>query len=239
MKDEASMVEILRPDAPGRVLLTAEHASEELPPGVHWPAADAWLKGTHWALDLGAAELTRELSEALNAPAVLARFSRLWIDANRPAGSDTLFREQAEGREIALNRELDAAERERRLSACYRPYHAAIDAALAASPADVVFAIHTFTPVYEGEARTLGVGVLFEHEQALATRVAEALSPLGVSVALNEPYSGRAGMIYAASYHAGRHGRRALELEVRQDLCVDADFRAKLVDLLDAELFRG
>ncbi len=62
--------------------------------------------------------------------------------------------------------------------------------------------------------------------------VASALEPLEHPVALNEPYSGRLGMIYSASHHAGRHGRRALELEVRQDLSVDADFRARLVPLV-------
>lgn len=238
MAVETEAVKILRPNAGGLVLLTAEHASGALPDGKPWPEEDGWIVDTHWAVDLGAAELTRELSEALDAPAVLARFSRLWVDANRPLNSDTLFRSVAEGRDIELNRQLDDATRRARLDDCYHPYHDAIDDVVVGSPAEVIFAIHSFTPVYEGQRRSLGVGVLFEHEEAMARRVADALAPLGVPVAMNEPYSGRAGMIYSATHHAEKHGRRALELEVRQDLCVDPSFRAALIECLDAKLFR-
>jgi len=232
MTQASDAVEILLPEGRSHVLLTSEHAGGDLPPGEAWPEADAWLRETHWAVDLGAAALTRELSVALHAPAVLARYSRLWVDANRPEDSDTLFREMAEGRPVALNRGLSAAQREARMERCYAPYHAAVDATLAASEASIVFAIHSFTPLYEGEPRSLGVGVLFDREEQLAKDVASALAPLPQPVALNEPYSGRLGMIYSASHHAQRHGRRALELEVRQDLCVDAAFRAQLVPLL-------
>ena len=225
-------VEVLRPQGRGHVLLTSEHAGEALPEGVDWPAQDEWLRGTHWAVDLGAAALTRELSAAMDAPAILARYSRLWADANRPHDSDTLFRELAEGRPVALNQSLSPAERTRRLEHCYAPYHAAVRETLAASAARVVFAIHSFTPVYEGERRSLALGVLFDREEELACEVARALEALGQPVALNEPYSGRLGLIYSASVHAEAHGCRALELEVRQDLCVDASFRAELTEVL-------
>ncbi|NCQ62277.1 MAG: hypothetical protein GW913_16615, partial [Myxococcales bacterium] len=76
------------------------------------------------------------------------------------------------------------------------------------------------------------LGVLFDREEELACEVARALEALGQPVALNEPYSGRLGLIYSASLHAEAHGRRALELEVRQDLCVDASFRAELTEVL-------
>ena len=64
--------------------------------------------GTQWSVDLGADELTVELAQALGSPAVLARFSRLLVDANRPADSSTLFRDEAEGRPVRLNTELTA-----------------------------------------------------------------------------------------------------------------------------------
>ena len=54
----------------------------------------------------------------------------------------------------------------------------------------------------------------------------------GFLVALNEPYSGREGLIYAAERHAGTHGRRALELEVRQDLATDPSARRQIVGAL-------
>jgi len=65
------------------IILTCEHASERMPEPFRFPEEDAWLVGTHWAYDLGAADLTRELADAIGAAAVLSRFSRLLIDPNR------------------------------------------------------------------------------------------------------------------------------------------------------------
>lgn len=214
------------------LVLTAEHASERMPAPWEWPEADRWLVGTHWAYDIGAAELTRELAEGLGATAILARFTRLLADPNRPESDPTLFREVAEGHPVALNQSLSPEERARRLERLWRPYHAAVDEAVRGSHAPLVLAIHTFTPIYEGEVRELEVGVLFDREEDLAVELADALRAVGLNVALNEPYSGRAGLIYSAHRHAETHGRRALELEVRQDLAVEEVFRARLIGVL-------
>jgi len=214
------------------LFLTCEHASERLPDGYAWPPADLRLVGTHWAFDPGAAELVDELAAALDAPAVLSRFSRLVVDPNRPADADTLFRTEAEGLPVELNRSVDEAEAARRLARFHRPYHDAIDARLAVHAAEVLFSVHTFTPVYEGQVRRVEVGVLFDTQEELAVAAAKAIAAAGFATALNEPYSGRAGLIYAAERHAGAHGRKALELEVRQDLAVRPEVRARLVAVL-------
>ena len=223
-----------RADAP--VFLTCEHASEDLPDGEAWPEPDLRLRGTHWAFDLGAREITLELAAALSAPAVLATFSRLWIDPNRPLDSETLFREVADGEPILLNQSLDAAARERRIEQHYRPFHAAIDRRLGATRCPIVLAIHTFTPLYEGQPRKVELGVLFDHEDELGQRWTEHLHALGHDARANEPWSGKAGLIHVAQTHADAHGRRAMELEVRQDLAVDPGFRARLIPELVAML---
>ena len=76
------------------------------------------------------------------------------------------------------------------------------------------------------------IGVLFDEEEPLAEDVARVLREAGFIVAMNEPYSGRDGLIYSAARHAAAHGKRALELEVRQDLAVSEAFRARLVPVL-------
>ncbi len=209
--------------------LTCEHASQRMPEPWEWPAADHWLVGTHWAYDIGAAELVRELVEEVGGVAVLSRFTRLLADPNRPEGSPTLFRTAADGHAVELNRGLSEAERERRLERLWRPYHRAVDEAVAGSRSAVALSVHTFTPVYEGAQRRLEVGVLFDREQELARALGDALAAEGLWVELNEPYSGKEGLIYAIDRHARAHGRRAVELEVRQDLAVDDFFRARLV----------
>lgn len=214
------------------VFLTCEHASERLPEGYGWPEEDRWLVGTHWAYDLGAAEIVRELSVALSAPAVLSRFSRLLIDPNRSEDDDTLFRLEAEGRQVALNRDLDDAERARRIERMYQPFHGAIDRGLGPHGAEILFSIHSFTPVYEGQTRAMEIGVLYNTQDELGQRAARHLADAGFVTRENEPYSGKEGLIYSAEHHAHNHGRKALELEVRQDLSVDPAFRARLVDAL-------
>jgi predicted N-formylglutamate amidohydrolase len=220
-----------RPDA--HVLVTCEHASQRMPVGWRWPDRDRRLIDTHWAYDLGAAEMARDLADGLGATAVLSRYTRLLVDPNRPEGSPTLFRAHAEGLPVELNTTLlDDVERHRRIERLWRPYHAAIDRELGACSASMLFAIHTFTPLYEGMRRTLEIGVLFDREQALATELAEQLAARGHHVALNEPYSGKDGLMYAGETHAEAHGRRAVELEVRQDLAIDPSFRVEFVELL-------
>ncbi len=218
------------------VVLTCEHATEHLPAPFHLPDGDHRLRGTHWAYDLGAAELTHALSARLAAPAVLARFSRLLADPNRPETSRTLFRDEADGLPVLLNRDLDARERERRLTTLHRPYHATVDRVVGTARAAVVLSVHSFTPVYEGEARSVEVGVLFDGEARLAGRLLTALARAGFDARPNEPYSGQRGLMYSVDRHARTHGRRAVEIELRQDLAVVPTVRARVVEALSAVL---
>lgn len=222
-------------DAP--VFLTCEHASEALPAPYRWPAADRRLLHTHWAYDLGARELTLELAQALGASAVLANFSRLLVDPNRDEVHPDLFRAEAEGELVELNQNLSDGEREARLRDFHRPFHAAVDAALALSGAQVLLSVHSFTPLYMGTQRSMELGVLFDRCEAEARLLGAALSAALPNVAYNEPWSGRAGLIFSAESHAMRFGKIALELEIRQDCAVDPAYRARLVQVL-AEHFR-
>ena len=221
----------------GPILITCEHASQRMPPGWSWPEEDRWLIDTHWAYDLGARELAVSLAGALGAAAVLSRHSRLLIDPNRDETSPTLFLTEAEGRPVHLNTtHLCDAERRRRIERLLRPYHAELDACVRASAAPTLVAMHSFTPIYQGQVRTIEVGVLFDRDEDLARRVASALDARGLTVALNEPYSGLAGLIYSIDRHARAHSRQAVELEVRQDLATDPSFRATFVSWLE-EIF--
>lgn len=218
------------PSAP--LVLSCEHASVRLPSPYSWPAEDSWLVGTHWSYDLGARELTLELAQELQASAVLSRFTRLLIDPNRSLDQADLFRGSAEGKLVQLNQGLSDAERARRIELYWKPFHSALDQALARCEAPLLFSIHSFTPNYEGVVRDVEIGVLFNHEQALARELHDQLARDFSGVRENEPWSGKGGLIYSAESHAQRFGRIALELEVRQDRLEDASYRARLVPVL-------
>ena len=230
--DTQQAAEEIDGDFGGRLVFTSEHASAELPEPWKWPEDDRWLIDTHWASDLGAAAFTRRVARLMNAPAVLSRFSRLLIDPNRPLDSETLFRENADGKTVHLNEGLLEAERQRRIDQFYHPYHAAVRSMVKKSRGDTVFSIHTFTDNYEGEARTLEVGVLFDHDEEPAQRLVRHLRGAGFHAAPNEPWSGKLGLAYSPVLHAREYGRCALEIEARQDLIVQESFAQRLAEAL-------
>lgn len=220
-------------DFAGRVVLTCEHAGRALPPPWSWPEEDLWLVDTHWASDIGAAAFTRRLATLLGAPAVMSEFSRLLVDPNRPLDSQTLFRKEADGRPVHLNAAIDETERARRLDDFYHPYHSAVSTMVGKSRAEIVFGIHTFTASYEGNPRSLEIGVLFDSDNELGDALVAHLRHAGFGAAPNEPYSGKDGLAYSPVLHAQEFGRHALEIEARQDLIVDPPFAARLAEALE------
>ena len=224
------------------MVITCEHASPAIPAPLVAEAADLpWLE-THWAYDIGAATVSRRLADRRECVAVLSTFSRLVCDPNRDATDPTWIRTEVEGHALGFNQGVDAAERERRRTHYHDPYHAVIDELLAQrtpSGADVpLLSIHSFTPVYEGEDRSMEVGILFDRYQPIAERLALELGREGFTTALNAPYSGMDGLIFAAQRHGQAHNVVYLELEVRQDLIGDEASAIAVADRIGAALDR-
>jgi predicted N-formylglutamate amidohydrolase len=230
--DWSEVAEEIEGDSDCRVVFTCEHASNALHEPWRWPDADRWLVDTHWASDIGAAAFTRRVASLMNAPAVLSKFSRLLIDPNRPLDSDTLFRQNADGHQVHLNEGLLDAERQQRIDRFYHPYHAAVSAMIERSAGDTVFSIHTFTDNYEGDARTLEIGVLFDDDEEPAYRLIRHLEGHGFHVLANEPWSGKGGLAYSPVRHAKEFGWTALEIEARQDLIIQRPFAHRLAEAL-------
>ena len=226
-------------DGESPIVITCEHASADLPSGFVWADEDAWIRDTHWAFDLGAEAVVRELAEALGAHAVVARFTRLVCDANRAVDDPSMFRARAEGQPVWLNAGLTASDAAARQDRLWRPYHDAVARTLARVPGRVVLSVHTFTPLYEGATRDVEVGVLYDRADDLAIDWSVALTDRGLRVWLNEPYSGKEGLIFSGEHHARQSGREALELELRNDLASDAAWRAVNVPRIAAALLEA
>lgn len=219
-----------------QVLLTCDHASARLPGPLRWPHEDlAWV-GTHWSYDLGAAAIAHELSALLQAPLVCSRFSRLLVDPNRTPQQDSFIVSQIQGAPLALNQGLSPAARQWRQNQFYESYHRAIDALLheqrRAHTSPLLVSIHTFTPVYQGQTRTMQGGVLFDAHEALAKRFCEGLRAQGWDFEENAPYSGYDGLIDGVARHGRAHDCPYVELEVRQDLASHPLTRAGIVQAI-------
>lgn len=243
-----SPVDVVRPDGEPSLILLCDHASNAVPPEIGDLGLDPADMARHIAWDVGARGLTLALSDLFEAPAVLARFSRLVIDPNRGEDDPTLVMRLYDGSIIPKNRTLDDAERLRRLVSYHRPYHAAVSAAIERSLAQGVtprlVSIHSFTQQLRGRApRPWHVGVLWDGDDRLAAPLLAGLrSEDELVVGDNEPYSG-----HLEGDCLWRHGlQRGLPhvlIEVRNDLIEDVEgqmawaavLARRLGDVLDLE----
>ncbi len=208
---------------PARWLITCDHATNTVPPSVN--GGDLGLSREdmerHIAYDVGAYGVAQHLGVLLNAPVIAANFSRLVIDPNRGEDDPTLLMKLYDGSIISGNRNADAAEIERRLNLCYRPYHAEL-ARMAGLPHAIILSIHSFTRQLRGQnPRPWKIGVLYADDERFARPLIDELNAQGdLCVGDNEPYSGHLPGD-AIDKHAISHGRPNALIELRNDLIAD------------------
>jgi predicted N-formylglutamate amidohydrolase len=73
------------------------------------------------------------------------------------------------------------------------------------------------------------LGVLFDRAEAEARALAQRLARSPFPVALNEPWSGRDGLMYAPERAARVTGGPPIEIEVRNDVATDPVLRPEVV----------
>lgn len=213
MRDDAS--EIFGAPSPGGILFSCEHASNRVPRPWRLRPADRALLATHWGYDLGARTLTHELVRLSRGGGVLSRFSRLLVDPNRAPDDPTAILRECDDGAPSFNRAPDVAHR---IARFHRPFHDTFDRVMRTRRPRFLCSVHTFTPVFRARPRAMEAGVLFDQHDDLAEALLRALREEGVRAEANEPYSGKAGLIYSANRHGTNHGVPYLEIEVRQDL---------------------
>lgn len=240
--------EVLNPEGAAPILFVCDHAGGLVPRGLDGLGLGPADLGRHIAIDIGAAEVTRGLSERLNAPAVLCAYSRLVIDCNRHPGDPTSIPTVSDNTPIPGNRDLSEVDMEARAEAIFWPYHKAIGDTLAhmwrrqPQVAPVVVAVHSFTPCmsHGGGARPWHIGLLYNRDLRLFHLMQAALkTEPGLVVGENEPYSGRE-IAYTTERHAAAAGLAHAGIELRQDLISDPagqeDWIARLARVFDAVL---
>lgn len=224
--DEPGPVQLLRETGASPYFLTCDHAGRRIPRSLGQLGLDAVDLRRHIAWDIGAAALTVQLSAALQATAVLQRYSRLVIDCNRPLRSADSIALLSEQTLIPGNQNLGQEASTQRVREVFEPYHACIraqlDARLLRRQPTLLIALHSFTPVYLGQARPWHVGVLYQRDARLAGALLDALrDEPDLVVGDNQPYSVSDETDYAIPEYGERRGLPHVELEIRQDLIED------------------
>ena len=217
-------------DAKLGLLILCDHAQNRIPPEYRSLGLGSDVLESHIAFDLGAEGVVARLAKTLGVPAVISRFSRLLVDPNRGLDDPTLIMEIADGHVVQGNAGLSAAERERRLTRFYRPYHEAIASALenglAAGKPPVIVSVHSFTEAWKGVSRPWSAAVLWDKDPRLPVPLLEALGTIpGAEIGDNVPYSGqlKGDTLYR---HATMRGLAHALIELRQDLIATGEGQA-------------
>ncbi len=245
--DEPAPLTVVREDGASPFFLACDHAGNRIPRSLGTLGLEARHLERHIAWDIGAAAVAQGLSARLDAPLVLQNYSRLVIDCNRaPQAADSIAA-FSEDTPVPGNRELAPGEAEARVRAVFDPYHDAIarllDARAAAGRASVLVAVHSFTPVYNGDARPWHLGVLYNRDGRFAAALLDLLAGDGdLCVGDNEPYANDDESDYTIPVHGERRGLVHVEFEIRQDLVATAqgqsEWAARLAELLARGLER-
>ena len=179
------------------LVLSCEHASWTLPPGVDLGVAtDVLQSQAGW--DHGAFDISSRLSEAVGLPVHAGAFTRMFVDLNRAADHPDVIPTVCYGAPVPGNVHLSGGDRAARIAMFHIPYWDAIRRDVAARLVDcgavLHLSSHSFDPALDPVNRTYDVGVLYDpahtFEAELAERLMFTLRGAGLNVRANLPYSG-------------------------------------------------
>jgi predicted N-formylglutamate amidohydrolase len=202
------------------LVLSCEHASWTLPPGVDLGVpADVLQSQSGW--DHGAFDIASRLSEAVGLPVHAGAFTRMFVDLNRAAEHPDVIPTNCYGAPVPGNVHLSAGDRAGRIAMFHAPYWDAIRRDVAARLLDcgavVHFSSHSFDPELDPVNRVYDVGVLYDpahtFEAELAERLMFTLRAAGLTVRANQPYSG-VGPAVCTSLRNEHAGQRYAGIEL-------------------------
>lgn len=204
------------------IILTCEHAGDIVPRKLNLLDLGPDDYKCHYAVDVGANDVTRELSRLLNAPAILGNYSRLVVDLNRTENHPMTFAVTGEGKPVPGNINITLEDKERRLREIYRPYHRALDelieSVMARGVVPIVIAVHSYTPVFFNFARPWEVGLMYAADDRVSQPLIRHFESLGYNVGKNQPYDRRVARGGAISRHAESRRLPCTMVEFRNDM---------------------
>jgi predicted N-formylglutamate amidohydrolase len=237
--NDGPAAEVINPQGNAAICLVCEHASAFIPAPLMDLGVSPEHRQSHAAWDIGGRDLAVALSERLDAPLVASRVSRLVYDCNRPPSAPGAFPERSEIVDVPGNVGLDAAARAARVAEVYDPFRTLLSSTLDGfTTPPVLVTIHSFTPIWFGQPRSVELGLLHDADDRLA-RAMLANRPDGLDAQLNAPYSVTDGVTHTLREHAIPRGLQNVMIEVRNDLISDASGVARFTDILSTMLTKA
>ncbi len=222
--EDPSPCRVINEQGEASLLLVADHASNYIPRSLQNLGLEAWALERHIAYDIGSRKLIEHLSQHLDAPGVVAGYSRLVVDLNRSLEDPSVMPEVSDEIPIPGNQDMSVAHRQQRIHEFYTPYRKTIDRMLhgfrARGVVPAFIAIHSFTPEMAGFSRPWQVGILWDKDPRIPLPLMQNLRALpgNYNIGDNEPYSGKHPADYTIDHHAEAAGIPHVSIEIRQDL---------------------
>jgi predicted N-formylglutamate amidohydrolase len=233
---------IINEHGKGKVLIVGDHASNAMPGMLDNLGLDDVALEQHIAYDIGSKKLIHHLSQHLDAPAILAGYSRLIVDLNRSLEDESAMPEVSDNTVIKGNQNMSDEHRNARIHSFYTPYRKAIDMMLhrfkEKETVPAFISIHSFTPEISGFSRPWHAGVLWDKDPRIPVPLMKKLCahPDGFHIGDNEPYSGKHPADYTIDHHAEAAGLPHVSVEIRQDLINTEDGAERWATILDDAL---
>ncbi len=209
-----------------RLVLTCEHAGNHIPPKYLELFESIEAKralNSHLGYDVGAFWAAKQLAVLLDATLAFTKVSRLLIDHNRSEQHKELFSEFSDA--------LDEETREALLRNYHRRHRDSVRKLINTRTLKPVvhIAVHSFTPVLDGEERTADIAFLYDPsrklEKAFCERVTSNLKgQTELRVRRNYPYKGTTdGLTTTLRKEYKPRDYLGIELEINQAALVLSD----------------
>ncbi len=237
--DDPHPVEQIRADSPSPLFLVCEHAGQAIPAALGDLGVTPDVIDSHRGWDIGAKALALALSEHLDAPLVMQRYSRLVIDCNRPPETPAAMPTISDGGAIPGNAGLRDQQRAARREAIFEPFNQAIAAGLSSHPRRAALSIHSFTARLGtakpgSEDRPWHAGFVARKDQRTQKHFRDHIAAAAPDLitALNQPYQIEDETDWFIPVHAERRGIAHCLIEIRNDGLETAAGVARFAGLL-------
>ena len=217
------------------IVFICDHASNHIPRKYGKLGISNSDLESHIAFDIGAKNLTINLTKKLKQSYFLSNFSRLLIDPNRKKTDKELITERSFGVEITKNLHISAEEREHRINFFYNHYHKNlgnfVEKKIHKYKKVFLVSIHSFTKKSKNLNRGIEIGLLWNKTMGLLLPIQRNLKDNKIHFGRNYPYSG-----FHYNYTIDRLYRNFdlenITIEIRNDLICDQKGIKKYVTLM-------
>jgi predicted N-formylglutamate amidohydrolase len=220
-------------------LIICDHASNRVPRSLKDMGLEKNVLKKHIAWDIGAEDICRHLSKALDMPAIFAGYSRLVVDLNRAPAHHECILDISDNIKIPANTGLSREDRERRLREVYHPYQKQagklVQGFVKKKQTPLLIAVHSFTPQMDGIRRPWHLSLLWHREEKIARQIVKNIrkNHPDLLVGENEPYTLFDERFAGSTLdcHGEERGLPYVFVEFRQDLINTKEKAARWADI--------